>query len=666
MENQQMKRLSFGLIVLAAATVLGCGLAQVSTPTSAPAIDTATPAPTLAGSLEPTKTTIPSPTNEPEGSETLITLESVEVPVADPIDLARRLNGLSIEVPATLDPPSVPLQVGAQQVFHAGNQDTNDQFDVDATVQYATDHAYFWIQDGVNYDPTDLQFLAETFENRIYPINREFFGSEWNPGIDGDPHIYILYAEGLGDSIAGYFSSVDSLHPLVREDSNGHEMFYFNADTVGFDELFTYGVLAHEFQHMIHWNLDRDESSWINEGLSELASHLNGFGTAIRHPIYTEDPDRSLNDWDPDDPGPNYGAASLFMLYFLDRYGKDLTQDLVAHSANGLESLDLVLSEAGITDPLTGEPAGADEVVRDWMIANYLDDRSVADGRFGYSDYSDLRQPQETVALRGCPSKKANSVVRPYGVHYIKFLCEGQHTLEFDGAENTQVLPVDPYSGENAFWSNKGDTSDMRLTRAFDLTEVSGPVNLIFKTWYEIEEDWDYVFLLASLDDGATWEIIRTPSGTDSDPNGNSFGWGYTSMTPGSEWIEETVDLSAYAGKEILLRFEYVTDAAVNGEGMMIDDVSIPEIGYFSDFESDSGGWDAEGWVRIRNVLPQTFELAWISLDDVTTVEYIALDANNRAQIPIDIGEDGAGVLVVVPTTRFTRQPADYTYSFSE
>jgi len=104
-------------------------------------------------------------------------LESVEVPVADPIDLARRLNGLSIEVPATLDPPSAPLQVGAQQVFHAGNQDTNDQFDVDATLEYATDHAYFWIQDGVNYDPTDLQFLAETFENRIYPINREFFGS---------------------------------------------------------------------------------------------------------------------------------------------------------------------------------------------------------------------------------------------------------------------------------------------------------------------------------------------------------------------------------------------------------------------------------------------------------------------------------------------------------
>ena len=646
--------------------MLGCNLVRVATPTTAPAPRTATPAPTSAELLEPTESTILSPTVEVIGSDTLFALESAAVPIADPIDLARRLNGLSIEVPDTLDPPSTPLQVGAHQVLHASNVDTNDQFDVNATLQYATDHAYFWIQDGVDYDPQSLQLLAETFENRIYPINREFFGSEWNPGIDGDPHIYILYAKGLGDTIAGYFSSVDSLHPLVREDSNGHEMFYFNADTVGLGELFTYGVLAHEFQHMIHWNLDRDETSWINEGLSELASHLNGFGTAIRHPIYTEDPDRSLNDWDPDDPGPNYGAASLFMLYFLDRYGKDLTQDLVAHPANGLESLDLVLSEAGITDFLSGEPIGADEVVRDWMIANYLDDRSVADGQFGYTDYSDLQQTQETVALRGCPSEQANSVVRPYGVHYIKLLCEGQRTLEFDGAENTQVLAVDPFSGDYAFWSNKGDTSDMRLTRAFDLTDVTGPVNLVFQTWFDIEEDWDYIFLLASRDDGATWEFVRTPSGTDSNPNGNSFGWGYTSMTPDSEWIEETVDLSAYAGEEILLRFEYVTDAAVNGEGMMIDDIAVPEIGYFADLEANDGGWEAEGWVRIRNVLPQTFELAWISLDNETTVEYIALDANNRAQIPIDIGENGAGVLVVVPTTRFTRQPADYTYSFTE
>jgi hypothetical protein len=304
--------------------------------------------------------------------------------------------------------------------------------------------------------------------------------------------------------------------------------------------------------------------------------------------------------------------------------------------------------------------------VRDWVIANFLNDSNLLDGRFGYSNFRELRRPEQTETLANCGADGNKREVNQYGVHYVSVICKGQRTLEFDGADETQVLAVDPFSGDYSFWSNKGDTSDMLLTRAFDLTDVSGPVNLTFQTWYDIEGDWDYVFLLASQDDGETWKIVRTPSGTDSNPNGNSFGWGYTSATPDSEWIEETVDLSDYAGEEILLRFEYITDAAVNGEGMMIDDISIPEIGYFTDLEADDGGWEAEGWVRIKNELPQTFELAWISLGDETTVEYIPIGANNTADIPIDISEDGAGVLVILPTTRFTRQPANYTLSFAE
>jgi immune inhibitor A len=662
-ENQRMKRFPIVMTAIAALIIGSCQTAASPTTTRAPVPTSAATAAPI-----PTDAAIPSPTVESIEieSETLDTLESEEVPSANPIDLARRLKGVTGEIPEFLDPPAAPLQVGAREVFQAGNQDTNEQFDVNATLQYVTDHAYFWIQDGISYDPDDLERLAETFENRIYPTTRSFFGSEWSPGIDGDPHIYVLYSAGLGFGIAGYFSSVDSLHPLVREDSNGHEMFYFNAGNLDLGEDFTYEVLAHEFQHMIHWNLDRDETSWINEGLSELAVHVNRLGTARNHPLYTDNPDRSLNDWDPDDTGPNYGAASLFMVYFLDRYGKELTQDLVAHPANGLESIDLVFEEAGLVDPLSGDPIGADEAVRDWVIANYLDDNGVADGRFSYNAFSDLRKTRQTETLQDCTDEEQERQASQYGVHYIRLICEGQRTLEFDGAEETQVLAVDPFSGDYSFWSNKGDTSNMRLTRAFDLTDVSGPVNLTFQTWYEIESDWDYVFLLASQDDGETWDILQTPLGTDSNPNGNSFGWGYTSKTRSSEWVEETVDLSDYAGEEILLRFEYVTDAAVNGEGMMIDDISIPAIGYFTDLEADDGGWEAEGWVRIKNVLPQTFELAWISLGDETTVEYIPIGVNNTARIPIDIGEDGAGVLVIVPTTRFTRQPASYTYSFGE
>ena len=42
----------------------------------------------------------------------------------------------------------------------------------------------------------------DTFDQKIIPTDREFFGSEGNPGVDGDPHIYVLYAGGLGTTLA--------------------------------------------------------------------------------------------------------------------------------------------------------------------------------------------------------------------------------------------------------------------------------------------------------------------------------------------------------------------------------------------------------------------------------------------------------------------------------
>ena len=54
-----------------------------------------------------------------------------------------------------------------------------------------------------------------------------------------------------------------------------------------------------------------------------------------------------------------------------------------------------------------------------------------------------------------------------------------------------------------------------------------------------------------------------------------------------------------------------------------MDDVSIPEIGYATNFETDYGGWQAEGFVRMENILPQTFGLTLITKGQKTTVERI-------------------------------------------
>ena len=107
-----------------------------------------------------------------------------------------------------------------------------------------------------------------------------------------------------------------------------------------------------------------------------------------------------------------------------------------------------------------------------------------------------------------------------------------------------------------------------------------------------------------------------------------------------------------------------ITDAAVNGEGFLIDDIAIPEINYFTDFEAGNDGWQADGFVRIQNSLPQIFQLSLISIGDKTTITTITLTADNIADIPIILGNDVREVILVVSgLTRFTRQMAGYEFS---
>jgi len=99
---------------------------------------------------------------------------------------------------------------------------------------------------------------------------------------------------------------------------------------------------------------------------------------------------------------------------------------------------------------------------------------------------------------------------------------------------------------------------------------------------------------------------------------------------------------------------------------MLLDDFSIPEIGYFSDLEEDDGGWDAQGFVRVSDYLPQTFRLALVKTQDGNTVvEYLDVPEDNQLELPLQIGDEVDEVtLVVLGTTRFTRQLAPYQIDF--
>lgn len=640
--------------------------ASVPQPVLNPTDVPATPEPIIA-----TQVPSPLPTGE-EGiqagekvDETLQILQNAVIPSADLIYLAERYEGKS-GIPLQLTTSPVAYSVGDTLDFYKLNVDTNTTSRITAILRYASDQIYFWAEQGVNLDMGELNTLMLTFENKIYPTNQEFFGKEWIPGVDNDPHLYILYASDLGGQLAGYTASSDGVVSQAHEYSNVHEMFYVNSDVQWLSDPYTLSVMAHEFQHLIHGYHDPNEELWMNEGFSELATLLNGYDAGGFDYLFTFNTDVQLNDWstNPNENDVHYGASFLFVTYLLERFGEDFSKAIVADHMDGFTSIDNVLSAYGHQDSETGAQLTADNLFADWAIANYVNDPAFADGRYAYNIYASAPTASATETITECDNIKLDRSVHQYGTDYIRLACANENfQLNFSGSSTVNVLPVNS-AGDYFMWSNRADASATKLTRKFDFSNVSGPITLSYKTWYDIENDYDFLYLLASTGDG-TERIIQTPSCSISDITGNGFGCGYSGSSNG--WITETVDLSEFAGNEVNLSFEYITDEAVTGEGFVIDDIRIPEIEYQAEFEEDEGGWLAEGFVRINNVLPQTFLVSIIDPYSETPTQKYSLADGEELNITLNALPAGYDyILVVSGSSRFTRQKAEYQVNLSK
>ncbi len=221
------------------------------------------------------------------------------------------------------------------------------------------------------------------------------------------------------------------------------------------------------------------------------------------------------------------------------------------------------------------------------------------------------------------------------------------------------------------WWSNRGDDSVETLTREFDLSGLT-QATLRFSAWHELEKDWDYGFVTASTDGGMTWKTIKGSTTTDYDPQGQNFGNGLTGVSGSPEaetekgtrgqWTEEHMDLTPYAGQKVLLRFWVINDAAYNAQGLLLDNIRIPELSYADGAEQGDSGWQAQGFVRTTGTLPQTWALRLIRINGgATSVEPVPVDAQGRATVTLADGE--RGTLAVIGTTHFTTEPAGYSFS---
>lgn len=125
----------------------------------------------------------------------------------------------------------------------------------------------------------------------------------------------------------------------------------------------------------------------------------------------------------------------------------------------------------------------------------------------------------------------------------------------------------------NTNYSNNANAI-ITLSNEIDLSGALA-ANLSFQAKWDIENNFDYVQLEVSTNNGSSWipqcglytnDGVANQSGANNEPVYDGFQ---------SDWVQENIDLSDYLGESILIRFRLVSDSSVREDGFYFDDLQI-------------------------------------------------------------------------------------------
>jgi len=557
--------------------------------------------------------------------------------------------------------------------------------------------------DGVRNVVTDAQvnYLIGQFDSNMYPIESDAFSVA--PSLDGSdaPLLSILrdggldvpddYYEGPGDRVVVLVDNVRDDNFFDTDNKKGYTYiagfytslfdFYLNRQTMTIDAFdwlhrtganppnqpssnpclnttarpFLYeGVFAHEYQHLLENYVDADETTWVNEGLSDHAGAITGyfdpaapvtdlgFDSSVQcflgflnqvtpaNPIPDEGgPENSLTLWGDQTDFESevlcdYGAAFSFMEYLAGQFGAGFMRDLHVGAQNGLDSLAALLNGSGLTWR---------DVIENWATMVAVD-AALGDG-FSLigGDAGDFSTPTLDASINWDNHQAfAGPGVPPNGSDYVRlrdatdaYVGVGDvGSVKFNGASKLSKLPVEwkvvKKSGRTVLYSGKGDNLDRAIVQKVNV----GDGKLRVDTAWDTEEGYDYAYIQVSTNDGKTYESVRC-----TDSIHAPLGPGFEGNSHG--FVTEKCSLKKYAGKRVLLAFRYVTDPGVQLKGFWVDDVTLRGT-------LISDGKSLQGWKSPTQIHPVDVK-GWF-------VRLVAIDETTHqvriGKIPLDASFDGS------------------------
>ena len=639
-------------------------------------------------------------------------------------------------------PPLGPGKVGEVRTWLALDDFRNRIYLKNYTLRGVGQHAEVWVANNLDFSAgdcrngvrtaitdTQVNYFIQQFDGNIYPKESATFSVP--PQRDGHnailpkliPNLPSSEYKGEGDNIVVLIDNVRDANYYDTNNAHAYPYIagffysvfneYFDRNVMSVDAFdwlhrtganppdepvpgdncasaparpFLYeGVFAHEYQHLLEYYEDTDEVNWVNEGLSDFAILLTGYGDP-RVPITSTGfdnhiqcflgylgvltpanpnprdggPENSLTRWGDQGDGEilcDYGAAYSFMLFMQGRYGNAFMSALHRQDLNGFDGLQATLDQF-----VSGKTALG--VLHEWaaMVAldSVLDHGAALTGgtastyMTGSLDASINWSTANAYSTAGAP---------PNGSDYVRlrnasgqFLAAGSITSISCNGDST--LPPKPVewtvdSSLGALYSGSAPNLDRAIVRS--VTVPATTPTLTFDTQYNTEVGFDYGIVQVSTDGGATYHSLgnadtTTAHDSTADPRIVAQLPGFNGDSGG--FRSETFDLSAYAGQTILLAFRYMTDPGVDLPGWWIDNVTVG--GTLVSDGTSLAGWQSPTQVRRTPVAGFTVQLIAYKADGTAAwIKQLPLDANfdgslSGAALQAAIGTSAETVAAIV------------------
>ncbi|MGH3029574.1 MAG: M14 family zinc carboxypeptidase [Gaiellaceae bacterium] len=270
----------------------------------------------------------------------------------------------------------------------------------------------------------------------------------------------------------------------------------------------------------------------------------------------------------------------------------------------------LLYNSGGGTDPDTGEPFAVEGVSDPYSGANW-----------SFNGADSAQNQRHTASFL-----TTSSLLKPET--YPQFASQAPAVWATGAAGS-----FEPVDGDWYVYSQRADISYKRLMRTISVP--AGGATLTFRTSYDTEFDWDFLFVEAHTVSQDDWTTLPDANGHTNSDTGSSCPAGWFELHPwleryqGSDcsganpttggewnahsgrsdgWEEWQIDLSPYAGQQVEVAISYASDWAVQGLGAFVDDIQVSTGEGTTSFETGMDGWTVPGPAPGSNANPNDWE----------------------------------------------------------